>query len=122
MIEHCTKCEATIQKYCMVCYKAICIKCDTYSKHNGHKYFIYCNDCIKFQCIKCKGILEKCIRCDDLFCVLCDDGNVTYDYDGYIKYCKKHRKLNVKDLYEYMKKTYNETLNLTELRNKIINS
>ena len=39
MLEHCEKCEATIQKHCMICEKAICTECDTYSKHNGHKYF-----------------------------------------------------------------------------------
>ena len=104
MIEHCIKCESTIQKHCMVCEKPICIKCETYSKHNGHKYFLYCKDCIKFQCVKCKGYLDNCIVCNKLCCVKCDDGQFITDYGGDIAYCRKHRQLNIDDLYNYIVK------------------
>ncbi len=53
----------------------------------GHKYFIYCENCIKYQCKKCMGLLDKCINCNDLFCVSCDDGDIK---DDDIPYCKKN--------------------------------
>ena len=41
-------------------------------------------------------------------------------YGGDTYHCKEHRDLNVTDLYEYMVKTYNVKVTLTELRNIIL--
>ena len=108
--------EAVIKK-CIVCEKDVYLQKDKYTKHYGHKYYIYCEDCKKFQCIRCLGLLDNCLTCNKLFCVGCDDGEMLTDYGGDTYHCKKHRDLNVTDLYEYMVKTYNVKVTLTELRN-----
>ena len=118
---NCEKCNA-ILKECVICEKNICRKCDTYTKLNGYdKYNLFCNECKIYQCMECYGTLEKCIICQILFCEKCDDGVMEYEYGGDISYCKKHRPMNIDDLYKYMVNVYNEKLTLKEIEDKIKN-
>ena len=112
MFENCPNCKHILEIKCFLCKKYVCLKCDVHTNYN--KYVLFCENCKECICPTCNCIRENCIKCNALVCVDCDGGEM--DTNGELYFCRKHKKLTIDELYNYVVKKYDEKLTLDEIR------